>query len=131
MLAVRANYFALGAPAGLIDAQELRHGLHGGDFETSLMLHLRPELVRMSEAQNFVGLPQQMADEAGLLGPEKPIGFGWMSQDLNPHGVCGNAARADASRGRQLLDHLVDALGQLVDEVGAMSLTRLRSGQPD
>ncbi|HEX5421098.1 MAG TPA: creatininase family protein, partial [Gammaproteobacteria bacterium] len=46
LLAVRANYFAFGAPPGLFDERELRHGLHGGETETSLLLHLHPQLVR-------------------------------------------------------------------------------------
>src|SRR5690606_29806184 len=46
MLTVRANYFAFGSPPGLFAQDELAHGLHGGEMETSLLLHLAPELVR-------------------------------------------------------------------------------------
>jgi creatinine amidohydrolase len=126
MLAVRANYFAFGAPGGLFDERELRNGLHGGDAETSLMLHLRPDLVRIDALQNFAGLPERLADRHQMLGAEKPVGFGWMSQDLHPEGVCGNAAAADADKGEEYLEFIVDALVRLIVEVGATRLDWLR-----
>jgi creatinine amidohydrolase len=125
MLVVRANYFALGSPHGLFEADELRHGFHGGEMETSLMLHLHPRLVRTAGLADFDALPRQMASRYQLLGVEKPVGFGWLSQDLHPLGVCGNAARADARRGAALFAHLVDGLEQLLREVAQTSLATL------
>ena len=126
LLAVRANYFAFGSPPGLFAADELRDGLHGGEMETSLMLHLHPELVRQAQLADFAGLPQQLSATQRLLGPEKPVGFGWMAQDLSPHGVCGNAAAADALRGARLLAHLTAQLAQLINETAALPLDVLR-----
>ncbi len=126
LLVVRADWFALGAPEGLFPAEELAFGLHGGEVETSLMLALRPDLVRFDQVRDFQGLPGQLAAGQGLLGVESPVGFGWMSQDLHPAGVCGNAARADAGRGARLLDHLGDRLATLLREVAAFPLDRLR-----
>ncbi|MCU0833594.1 MAG: creatininase family protein [Chromatiaceae bacterium] len=127
LLAVRAGYFGFGVPEGLFAADELAHGLHGGEVETSLLLDLRPDLVRREALADFHGLPAQMAAAGGLLGPERPIGFGWMSQDLHPAGACGNAARADAERGRLLLDHLAGCLVRLVYEVVSLPLSVLAS----
>jgi creatinine amidohydrolase len=130
LLVVRANYFAFGAPDGLFDPEELRHGLHGGEVETSLMLHLHPRLVRTEKLRDFEGLPARLAARNVLLGAEKPIGFGWLSRDLHPAGVCGNAARADAARGRAYLDFLADRLAELLAEVAATPLTLL-SDRPE
>jgi creatinine amidohydrolase len=126
MLAVRANYFTFGAPGGLFDERELQHGLHGGDAETSLMLHLRPDLVRIGALAEFRGLPERLEERHQVLGVEKPIGFGWMSQDLHPQGVCGNPAAADADKGEEYLEYIVDALVRLIVEVGATPLDVLR-----
>ena len=101
-------------------------GFHGGEVETSLMLHIRPDLVRRQELDNFQGLPSEMAKKNRWLGPEKPVGFGWMSQDLHPHGVIGNAQRADATRGASLLAHLCACFAALIDEVAATPLSVLR-----
>ncbi len=46
---------------------EDRHGIHGGDVETSLMLHFRPDLVDMSEAENFVSGVARAEGEFALL----------------------------------------------------------------
>jgi len=126
LLAVRANYFSFGSPPGLFAADELRDGIHGGEMETSLLMHLHPELVRHEHLADFVGLPHQMATTHRLLGPEKPVGFGWLAQDLAPEGVCGNAAAADAVRGERLLAHLADQLALLVNETAELPLTLLR-----
>jgi creatinine amidohydrolase len=126
MLAVRASYFGFGIPPGLFDDREARHGIHGGELETSLMLHLRPDLVRRDCLEDFSGLTARMAREGRLLGPERPVGFGWLSQDLNPAGACGNAARADAERGAALFNHLVQQLTRLLVEVAETPLTLLR-----
>lgn len=130
MLVVRANYFHLGSPPGLFSQDELAHGLHGGEMETSLLLHLAPELVRREALADFPALTHAMAQRQGLLGPEKPIGFGWKSQDLHEQGVCGNAARADAQRGAALFQHLVARLCALLKEVRDTPLSILRERSP-
>ncbi|HET7867687.1 MAG TPA: creatininase family protein [Burkholderiaceae bacterium] len=117
MLAVRAHSFALGLPPGLFDADELAHGIHGGAVETSLMLHLRPDLVRQAALADFPSLGRSLAARGGLLGVEKPIGIGWMMQDLNPAGACGNAADASATKGRAVLEHMAARLVALLGEV--------------
>jgi creatinine amidohydrolase len=130
MLVVRANYFSFGSPAGLFAEDELRHGIHGGEMETSLMLQLRPDLVRREQLADFRALTHEMAARKGLLGPEKPIGFGWMSQDLHEHGVSGNAARADAERGKILLSYLTDKLAALLAECQSLPLATLKESRP-
>lgn len=126
LLAVRANYFAFGSPPGLFAPDELLHGIHGGETETSLMLYLHPELVRQDALADFAALPAQLAATRRWLGVEKPVGFGWMAQDLHEDGVSGHAARSDARRGEQLFHHQVAALRELVDEVAALPLATLR-----
>ncbi len=53
MLAVKTSWSRFGRPAGLYSDIEDRYGIHGGDFETSVMLHFRPDLVDMSKAEDF------------------------------------------------------------------------------
>ncbi len=130
MFVVRANYFAFGTPPGLFDGEDLSQDLHGGILETSLILHLRPDLVRRDALENFTGISGAMADQNTLLGAESPVGFGWMSQDLNPAGVCGDAARADAKLGAIYLSHLASCLTTLLVEVTDTPLSVIDKG-PD
>jgi creatinine amidohydrolase len=128
MLAVNAAWFDMGMPDNLFSATECRHGIHGGEVETSLMLHLRPDLVDMSRARDFPSLGQEMEKDFERLTVEGRCGFGWQAQDLNPWGVCGNAAAADAERGARLAEHLVRSFVDLVGEVARFPLERLRRG---
>ena len=125
MLVARATTFRLGSPPGLFEADELAHGLHGGEVETSLMMHLCPHAVRRDALADFDGLPRRWSAEGRVLGVEKPAGIGWLAQDLHPQGVCGRADRADAERGEALLAHWAGALCRLVTELAATPLTVL------
>ena len=117
MLVVRTNYFSFGSPAGLFDKEEVLHGLHGGEVETSLIMHLSPDLVREIALKDVSSLSSTLKSQNEFLHVESPIGFGWMSQDLNSAGVCGNAANADPIRGATYLKYLADCLAKLLTEV--------------
>ena len=64
-----------------------------------------------------------MAARNVLLGAEKPVGFGWMSQDLHPSGVCGDAANGDPELGAAYLHHLASCLVTLLIEVAETPLS--------
>ena len=97
MLAVAAQWSRLGKPAGLFSDQELAVGIHGGDIETSLMLHFRPDLVAMEHAQNFVPATVEMAATFDILRPTGFSAFGWIAQDLHAAGAAGDASKASQS----------------------------------
>ncbi len=126
MLVVRATSFSFGTPPGLFEPGEAVHDIHGGEIETSLLLHLRPELVRTAALADFRGLPHELAARGKLLGAEKPVGIGWRAEDLHASGACGNAAKADARRGAQHLAYLAERLAALAGEVAATPLSILR-----
>ncbi|HZU63956.1 MAG TPA: creatininase family protein [Novosphingobium sp.] len=117
MFVVNAAWSKMGMPKGLFSPEECEHGIHGGEIETSLMLHLRPDLVDMGKAENFVSLSQTMQERFRILTPEGKVGFGWQVEDLNPKGACGNAAAADAERGRLVAEHAASRFLDLCAEV--------------
>jgi creatinine amidohydrolase len=47
MFAVTVGWHRFGYPEGTFSREEKRHGIHGGDIETSLMLAARPQTVRV------------------------------------------------------------------------------------
>jgi creatinine amidohydrolase len=99
------------------DAGEHRFGIHAGEIETSLMLALRPALVRMDRAQAFRSTSQDRAQRWATLGNGRSAKLGWMMQDLNPHGAAGNAAAATAEKGQALLDAAGRALARVLTEI--------------
>lgn len=125
MLAVAANWFAMGVPPGLLTEDEARHGVHAGDMETSMMLHLKPALVDMDRARDFQPLNARLARSNRHLGLGPSGKLGWQAQDLHPAGAMGNAAAASADKGRAFVDHAARALVELLVEVAALPLSTL------
>ena len=126
MFVVTVGWWAFGTPEGMFSPEERRFGIHGGDAETSMMLYLRPDLVRMERAENFVPWSAEMARTFRWLEPEGRIGFGWHTQDLHPAGAAGDASAATADKGRQVADRLVAGFVELLGEVSRYPLDRLR-----
>jgi len=110
MFAVGASWFRTIDSSDLFSASERRHGIHGGESETSIMLHLHPDLVAMEHARDFESRSIELERRDGLLMPEGDVGFGWQAQDLHPAGVTGNAAAADAARGHEEVERAARAL---------------------
>lgn len=128
MFAVGASWFRTIDTADLYSAAERRHGIHGGESETSVMLHLHPDLVAMEHAADFVPRSVELERQGGLLTPESGVGFGWQAQDLHPAGVAGNAAAADGARGREEVERAARALVRLAGEVAAYPLSAVARG---
>ncbi|MBA5777386.1 creatininase family protein [Stappia sp. F7233] len=125
MLAVATAWSRFGQPDGVFPRQEFSYGIHGGDIETSIMLHLRPDLVRMEKAADFPSAQQDFLREFKHLRGHGPAQFGWKSQDLNPLGVVGNAAAATAEKGKASLDHAAQGFVDLLKDIHAFDMKRI------
>lgn len=101
----------------LFSADEHRFGVHAGDVETSMMLALRPEWVRMDQAQHFHSTSQDRASAFPILGNGKSAKLAWQMQDYNPQGAAGNAAAATADKGQALVQAAGRALAALLTEI--------------
>lgn len=133
MLVYSVNWFNLplldaqgGDVNALFSAEEQRFGSHAGDIETSLMLALSPERVRMAQAEYFRSTAQERAQRWPILGNGKSARLGWQMQDLNANGAAGNAAAATADKGRALLEAAGRALAQLLSEIDQLPPDTLR-----
>ncbi|MER8441188.1 creatininase family protein [Mesorhizobium sp. M1312] len=117
MLAVKTSWQRFGRPAGMYTELEDRQGIHGGDVETSLMLHFRPDLVDMAKADNFVSNVARAETEFSLLRHTGTHAFAWIATDLNPNGVVGDASIATAEKGRLTANHQADGFISLLKDV--------------
>ena len=126
LLVYSASWFSLPLPeavAGQFSAEEHRFGIHGGEIETSMMLHLAPQTVCMAQAQNFRSTSQDRAERYALLGNGKSAKMGWAMQDYHSAGAVGNAAAASADKGRSVVDAAAQALVQLLQELHQLPLS--------
>jgi len=128
MLVVTCAWHRFGYPPGTFERMERRHGVHAGDVETSILLADRPETVDMARAVAAVPVTVKMAEDFKWLSAFRPVGFGWMTQDLHPTGAVGDATRATAQKGEQALAHGARAFVELLQDVDRFDLKRLADG---
>lgn len=123
MLAVKTSWQRFGRPAGMYTDLEDRQGIHGGDVETSLMLHFRPDLVDMGKARNFVSNVARAEKEFALLRQTGPHAFAWLAADLNPNGVVGDASVATPEKGRLTAEFQADGFITLLKDMHRAKLS--------
>lgn len=100
--------------ADLLSEQELEYGIHAGDAETSIMLSLLPEQVKMEQAVKEYpsGLPQN-----SLLSMEGKMPFAWLTRELSKSGVMGDATLATKEKGDMLLESVSDGWVRLIEDI--------------
>ena len=97
-------------------------GIHAGWAETSMMLHLRPDLVHMDKA--VASVADAVAD-AAHVGFTKTVRFGWLSTDFAESGVIGDPTGASADMGAKLFEERVDALVAALGEIATFDPGRV------
>jgi creatinine amidohydrolase len=126
MLAVATSWTRFGVPEAVISAEDKAIDIHGGDIETSVMLALHPGKVAMAKAENFASRQAEFASRFKHLRAYGPHAFGWKMSDLNDKGAAGNAAAATPKKGEALIEHAVNGLVQLLQDVDAFDASELR-----
>ena len=130
LFVVTTAWSRFGVPVGLFPDAEIRHGIHGGAIETSIMLAARPDLVRIDKIAAFASKAAAMERDYKWLRAERPAPFAWAAQDLNLLGATGDATLASAEKGRAVIDHGARAFCELLDDVARFDITGLLPG-PD
>lgn len=96
-------------------------GIHAGYSETSVVLHLRPDLVDLSLAERNV--PEHLAAPGRIGFNGAPVSFGWLSDDFGPSGVIGDPTGSTADAGRRFFDDGVASAVESLREIAAFSFT--------
>jgi creatinine amidohydrolase len=128
MFVLTCGWHRFGYPDGVFSTAEVRHGIHAGAIETSIVQAARPDTVRADEIENFVPASLAMAQEFRWLGAFRPVGFGWMTQDLHHSGGVGDATLATAEKGEAALAHGARGFIELLREIDRFDLARLKKG---
>jgi len=130
LFVVTTSWSRFGVPDGLFSAEELRHGIHGGAVETSIMLARYPQTVRTEAIIDFRPSSIAMEKDHRWLSAHRPAPFAWQAQDLHGSGAVGDATQASAEKGEALLEHGAHAFCELLEEVDNFDVKRLATG-PD
>lgn len=99
---LRTFLMNVAVPAG---DTELGFGIHGGHGETSLAMHLRPDLVDLTGTVDATPAHLARFERIGFAGA--PVQFGWTSDDFGTGGVIGDPTGATAADGAELAAQLV------------------------
>ena len=94
---------------------------HAGEYETAMMLHLRPDLVQMDQA---VREPGQIKLEHFNWDHPEPSVLAWQDwwSRMSESGVCGDPTVATAEFGRALFETTVENLRRFVREFRTIPL---------
>ncbi|MCC6437895.1 MAG: creatininase family protein [Acidimicrobiales bacterium] len=106
---------------GASTQDELGMGIHAGLHETSMVLHLRPDLVAMDVAARNV--PGWLADNEHVRFGGG-VSFGWLADDFGPDGHIGDPTGASAELGKSLFEAAVGRVGEQLAEVARFSFER-------
>ena len=98
----------------LLTPKELEYGIHAGDAETSLMLSILPEQVKMENA--VVEYPDGLPEDS-LLSMEGKLPFAWVTRDLSQSGVLGDATVATKEKGDRLLESVSEGWVQAIKDI--------------
>ena len=128
LFVVTTSWSRFGAPDGLFSAEELRHGIHGGAVETSIMLARYPHTVRKEAIADFRPSSIAIEKDHRWLSTQRPAPFAWQAQDLHASGAAGDATKASAAKGEKLLDHGARAFCELLAEADKFDVKRLAAG---
>lgn len=128
LFVVTTSWSRLSGADRLFPAEEVRHGIHGGAIETSIMLARYPDQVRQAAIADFAASSIALEKQYRWLSTQRPAPFAWQAQDLNPSGAIGNATLAAPAKGEQLLDQGARAFCELLSEVDNFDVNRLAKG---
>ncbi|WP_309120743.1 creatininase family protein [Paenibacillus sp.] len=107
---------------GVIDEEERRIGLHGGDLETSLVLGIKSAWVNMELAPREVpNFPTGYLDL-------KNKAYSWVMDDLSASGITGDATIATEEKGDRLLTQGGRMIAEALLEMAAFDMKSIRSG---
>ncbi|WFU25419.1 creatininase family protein [Bradyrhizobium sp. CB1717] len=128
LFVVTTSWSRLSGADKLFPAVEVRHGIHGGAVETSIMLARYPGQVRKDAIADFPASSVALEKQYRWLSTQRPAPFAWQAQDLNASGAVGDATLAVAEKGEQLIDQGARAFCELLAEVDNFDVNRLAKG---
>jgi creatinine amidohydrolase len=116
------DYWTLAQPV-IADVRESPTGgmAHACEFETSLMLHLRPQSVRRGRISREIVEPRYAAERFDLF-ERSGVSAHWKTHELSKSGVMGAPDLATEEKGRRLFEACAEGLASLIEELRALPL---------
>ena len=100
----------------LLTPKEAAQGMHAGDAETSIMLAILPEQVKMDQA--VAEYPPE-PEESSLLSLEGKLPVAWATKNISKTGVIGDATTATKEKGDRILESVSNGWVQAIKDIYA------------
>ena len=95
---------------------------HGCELETSVLLHLNPDLVQMDKAEKDIHFQRTEFFYWDLQNPSPILFQEWFSR-YSHTGTVGDPTKAKAEKGRRFVEAVVDRMVALIQEFRAREIT--------
>jgi creatinine amidohydrolase len=107
-----------------ITPEEAKFGIHAGDWETSIVLALAPELVHMERAvKSFPNYPKS----ENLSLTQGNAVSAWLTRDWSATGVFGDSTLATVEKGVARLEACVTKLAEVLTEISSFEIPEVGS----
>lgn len=106
----------------LMTPKEAQLGMHAGDAETSIMLAILPEQVKMEKA--VAEYPPEQT-EGSLLSLSGKLPVAWVTRDISKSGVIGDATTATQEKGSRILESVSNGWVQVIQDIYKFRLTQV------
>jgi creatinine amidohydrolase len=103
----------------LLTPKEAKLGMHAGDAETSIMLAILPQQVKLEKA--VAEYPPEQP-ESTLISWEGQLPVAWTTRDISKSGVIGDATTATKEKGDRILESVSDGWVQVIKDIYAFKL---------
>ncbi|MBD2499938.1 creatininase family protein [Anabaena azotica] len=100
----------------LLTPKEATQGMHAGDAETSIMLAILPDQVKLDKA--VAEYPPEQPT-GSLLSWEGKLPVAWVTKDISKSGVIGDATTATKEKGDRILESVSDGWVEVIKEIYA------------
>ena len=117
MSVVTTSWGRLSTAEEMFSVEEVRHGVHGGAVETSILMARYPQHVRADSNENFAPSSIAMERDFKILSLQHPAPLAWQAEDLHPSGAAGDATLARAELGERLLANGARQFCELLTEL--------------
>jgi creatinine amidohydrolase len=94
---------------------------HGCELETSVLLHMRGDLVQMEKAEKDISFPRTEFFYWDLQSPSPVLFQEWFSR-YSRTGTVGDPTKASAEKGRRFTEAVVERLVALIRELRARTI---------
>lgn len=115
------NIGSLDIPGTIVSKEEMVMGIHGGDYETSLIMHSIPEWVRHDKLTKEVPGLEEISKHFRF----QKGNFAWTMDEMSSSGILGDATLASSEKGKQLYEeHGVEA-ASIIEDVLNFDVSKL------